>query len=342
MEASTELKLESVLRGVNKKYKKKVAVTEWLSTYGYEDDELEEANTFLNWVGDKEQFFELMEVTTRSQRDTLTSKPKQTDFYRVFNMDMPRETARSNIEGYITFINQPKKKEYYRYDVTTYKLPKEVVKLLAEHKYSETLFDEPGADIKYNIDHIEAQSREYHQADTIKNEDSSLSSDQRRTLNDKKHAALEIIKEHINQIKAAMAERAKKAQYIADVMGEDAAIQALPAYPTMAANPLALNIWRATVQVAGKSGYLQESGNIHPATDVIAAMVLLKRLSKQWEDSYAKTRYLTEPHVPGTGHPQNKTGHSNPESRASLWQADFITTWGGDKTVMHVNSEKPT
>jgi len=113
----------------------------------------------------------------------------------------------------------------------------------------------------------------------------------------------------------------------------------LPSFGGVTGNALAKDCWEASVALAGKSGYLEVDTTIYPKNTVTTATALLRTFSFAWAAKYGEDEYMKNPHCPGGGQPSDKTNHSNPDSRTSLKQANFIATWGGTDTVIHINSD---
>lgn len=126
-----------------------------------------------------------------------------------------------------------------------------------------------------------------------------------------------------------------KADAITDV---DTKAHLMPSFAGVAANPLALAIWEASINFAGSSGYLEVDNTVYARAAVVAATGLLRTFSFAWTAAYPGATHLRNPHCPGGGNPQDKGTHSNANIRTSRYQSDFIGTYGGVDTVIHINS----
>jgi hypothetical protein len=167
---------------------------------------------------------------------------------------------------------------------------------------------------------------------------------ERVNKNQEKNAALEVLGIEVGGLASDKTtldqEEAAIALYNANVAQMVVLANTIPSFAAVTGNPLANAIWTTSVNNAGKTGYLQDSDTIHTKATLIAATALLHTFSKAWTLKYPNgMQYLSNPHTPGGGNPQNKTGHSNPELRPSINQADFITGWDGKKTVVHISSD---
>lgn len=167
--------------------------------------------------------------------------------------------------------------------------------------------------------------------------------DDRVIKNLKIEAAKEKLTQKINDLfeaeKALNTEEAAaqaKADAITDV---DTKARLLPAFAGVAGNTLALAIWEASINFAGSSGYLEVDTTIYARATVVAATGLLRTFSFAWTALYPGATHLRNPHCPGGGNPQDKGTHSNATIRTSRYQTDFIGTYGGVDTVIHINSD---
>jgi hypothetical protein len=168
----------------------------------------------------------------------------------------------------------------------------------------------------------------------------------RQELNEKIKEAEEKIEQLINQVGKEKAEKEEKERAAAEkqlaIQASRALAQALPQFTAVNANPLASLVWTASVNAAGKPGFVEVNKTIYTEATVTAATALLIKFSKAWTRKYGETKFLTNPHCPGGGKVQDKSGgeHSSLDARTSLYQADFIATWGADTMVVHINADK--
>lgn len=171
-----------------------------------------------------------------------------------------------------------------------------------------------------------------------------LKADELEAKHVKVREALEALEAAIVQLVSAKTtlnkEEAALALYNQNVAAMVALAQAIPSFANITGNPLANAIWQASVRNAGKNGYLEVDKTIYPKATVIAATGVLRAFSSAWTTIHPdNTQYLSNPHTPGGGNPQDKGTHCNADIRTTRNQANFITTWGGKETVVHINSD---
>jgi hypothetical protein len=164
-------------------------------------------------------------------------------------------------------------------------------------------------------------------------------------------AVNKLIAEHegriAEQAELMAADKQSREQEAARTLARTQGIQAvetaaanIPAYAQVTANPLALAVWQAAKNFAGSSGYLEVSKTIYPKATVTAATAALRAFGFGWTATHGESQYMTNPHCPGQGQPEDKSTHSNPELRTSKFQANFISQWGGaTQTVIHINAD---
>lgn len=177
-----------------------------------------------------------------------------------------------------------------------------------------------------------------------KENNAGLSLQKRQELNQKIKEADEKIAELIRELGAEIAKQDAKEKGEAEkqkaITASRRLAEVLPSFAAVRANPLASAVWNASVSAAGKPGFVEVNKTIYPEAAVRAATGLLRTFSNAWNATYGRTMFLKNPHCPGRGEVQDKSGHSGADARTSIYQADFIADWGADTMVVHINADR--
>ncbi|MCE7996387.1 MAG: DUF4157 domain-containing protein [Roseivirga sp.] len=303
-----------------------------------EEDEIKE---LYEWCNTREEFDLIIASMDYDKWSEIVAK-----YSERLHTEMESISGLGEMASLIEFFDalKPKAPTPKVYDMSTYTFPSDRLSTLIGTK---GLTDEnlESVGLRSFVGTLKLADQQYSKHSWEKTENSALMSLEERTEKNAEIAdALEEVTTALDELckeKTRLdAEAAAAALYALNVATMVTNATALPAFAGVNGNPLAKSIWEASVANAGKTGYIQVDDTIYPKATVTTATALLRTFSFAYTAVYPNgTQYLSNPHTPGGGNPSDKTGHSNMESRTSKYQADFIATWGGSVTVVHINSD---
>ena len=308
------------------------------------DQEIEEIQALYEWCKNISQFNKIIASITYDEWDSDKSFVTESNRER-FDSEMEAGQGKEYILGLFQYFKTQRStaRVLKVYDESTYTFPStKAIELVLGAGM--TLDDLARGDLKSYVGPLAIHDKEYSKHLWEKHENSALLTvDERPLKNAEIRSALEEMEIALSELLEAKKRRDAEIaaielhnQNVAAMLLEAAT---LPSYTGVTGNTLAKKIWDASVALAGKSGYLEVDTVVYSKATVTAATALLRKFSFAWKDKYGDTQYLQNSYCPGGGKPSDKTGHSNADLRTSIYQANFITTWGGKDTVMHINSD---
>lgn len=312
----------------------------------WEGEDESDIKALYEFCGSVEQFDKIIKAKSRGDWDgikgLINSAAKKTEFLDGIDA----AGADADVVSFFTYFKAryAVARVLQVYDAGTYAFPGTKATELMNAK-GIVPADYARAGLRAGVGAVEIADRAYSKQAWEKQANNAVLTAQERidknTLVGDALAALTLAVNTLHADKTALdAEEAAAAAYAANVAAMDANARALPAFAGVAGNALALKVWQCSVSNAGKTGYLQVDNTIYTKATVTAATTALHTFSTAYRAAYADgTQYLSNPHTPGGGQPQDKQGHSNFDLRASRYQANFIGTWGGKDTVVHINSD---
>jgi len=310
----------------------------------WDGQDVEDIKDLYEWCQTKTQFNKIIDTLTYDQWFDVSGHIKDSNWAEFDSEIASVNNTESMLSLFAYFkVKNSKQRVLQEYDMSTYVFPSEKAKALVLEA-GMTLQDLDRLDLKVDVGLVELHDREYSKLAWEKHANSEVLTPQERPL---KNQAIESVRlEMVEAIKELLKTKNTKDKElaaiqlhndnVADVLTKAAT---LPSFGGVTGNPLAKKIWEASVAMAGHSGYLEVDTTIHAKNTIIAATALLRTFSQAWDAKYNTSAYMVNPHCPGGGRPSDKTGHSNQDSRTSLKQANFIATWGGTDTVIHINSD---
>ena len=350
--ASTQFKSESIQTNTsqtqhfiqlmkwstNKRKQPNVGGSQW------SDAEIEEVQELYEWCKNITQFNKIIAAITYDDWCAVESFIKD-DNWVEFNDELASLSSSEEILELFQYfkIKNTQKRVLKTYDETTYDFPSEKAKELVVEAEM-TLQDLQRGDLQGYVGTLAIHDKEYSKHAWEKQANSQvLTKDERPLKNAEIRSALEKMEIAVGELLVAKKHRDEELAAIKLHNDSVAAMvieaATLPSFTGVTSNALAKDIWEASVVLAGKTGYLEVDTTVYPKATVTTATAFLRTFSFAWTEKYSLGEYLKNPHCPGGGNPSNKTGHSNEESRTSIYQANFIATWGGKDTVIHINSD---
>lgn len=295
-----------------------------------------EVQAFYEWCTTKEQFNLVPKGLSYGQWNVLKAVCTGAKFDELgFSGDQ----SAKNVIGIFDYLTNKPVVAYHNYDKGSYKetndeLAGDITSIQTEGKFDLTQIKLLDKTLAFEL--IEADMDRHAAAwEKVNNEGLSkekiISLNQRIKSSDEKIiAALQSLK---SQHEVWVSEQKAKAKKQADIHG--AVMAAESAYKIKSSSPLTQKIWNSTKTNAGVTGYL-EIGGSYSAANLATAHNEWRRFGQDYNDSLGAVDYLQNIHSPGLGVAQDKLGHNNYDSRSCRYQMDFISDWGGNRTVMHV------
>ncbi|NOV02189.1 hypothetical protein [Paenibacillus planticolens] len=302
----------------------------------WSDLDSSDVKSFYSWCATTEQFENIPRELSHSEWKTLSENCTGAQFDKHgFASDQSAE----NIRGIFKYVTAKKVTPYKSYDVGTYDQTNEELAADISKVQTEGVFDLDriiAVNISLASDLIQADKNR-HAAIWEKENNPELEQDKKTLLSQKLRAAKESIQnilalltgEHMTKLNEEKEAAKKKAKI------DGAVLAAEQSYDITGGSALTRAIWNSTKANAGLTGYL-EIGGSYTVHELQTAHDEWRDFGIAYDDSDGKVDYLENIHSPGNGTAQDKWGHSNYESRSCRYQVDFISTWGGNRTVMHV------
>jgi hypothetical protein len=295
-----------------------------------------DVKAFYEWCTSSEQFVNIPKELSHSEWKTLRDKCTGAQFDE---QGFAQDSSVENVRGIFTYLTAKKVIPFKSYDTGTYVQSNDLLAGEISSKQTQGIFDLNriiDLDKSLAFDLVEAD-KERHAALWEKENNTDLEREKTLSLNQRIKAAKEKIQlaltalVHAHEIRVAEELEAAKKQAKID----GAIVAAEQSYAITGSSPLTQAIWTSTKANAGATGYL-EIGGSYSAQDLQTAHDEWRAFGIAYNNSVGKVDYLDNIHSPGNGTAQDKTGHANFESRSCWRQVDFISTWGGSRTVMHV------
>lgn len=301
------------------------------------DEETEQIKELYEWCETDEQFKAVMGAVDFDTWSSLKAVVKKD--WKKFCSEVE---APESLAGYFKSkkSSAPSKRQA-AYDPSTYNFcSKNVIKIAGDKGLK--LDDFEDARLKSFKELIEIEDRLIAELDWKKQAYSD--GQQRGEINKEISERERLISEQVDlmvakkgDLAAAAAKKLARDQGIAAVQ---AAADKIGKFADVRSNQLALAVWEAAKRHAGSSGYLEVDKTVYEKATVTTATKKLNAFGAEWTDTHGGEGYMTNPHCPGGGAPQDKSTHSNPELRTSIYQANFISKWdGAADTVIHINSK---
>ncbi|UJF34831.1 hypothetical protein [Paenibacillus hexagrammi] len=302
----------------------------------WSDLETSDVKAFYAWCTSQDQFTYIPKALSYEEWFTLKEKCSGAEFDKQgFTSD---QSAR-NVKGIYDYFTRKKVVPYNSYDMGSYSEINDLLSSDITGVQTEGTFDLDRIkllDKTLAFELIEADKAR-HAAIWEKENNSELEQEKSTLLNQKLRAAKDRIRDTLALLVTAhevrVAEEKEAAKKKAAIDG--AVTAAETAYAFASKSALTQLIWNATKGNAGSTGYLEVGGS-YSAAELLTAHQEWRNFSNAYEHSAGKVDYLQNIHSPGHGVAQDKLGHSNYESRSCRYQVDFISEWGGSRTVMHV------
>lgn len=302
----------------------------------WSDLESADIKVFYEWCTSSEQFENIPKELSHSEWKMLRDKCTGAQFdEQGFSQDASVE----NIRGIFTYLTAKKAIPFKSYDMGSYVETNDLLAADILSKQTQGVFDLNrilNLDKSFAFDLVEGD-KERHAALWEKENNADLEREKTLSLNQRIKAAKEKIQlaltalVHAHEVRVNEELEAAKKQAKID----GAILAAEQSYAITGSSPLTQAIWASTKANAGATGYL-EIGGSYSAQDLKTAHDEWRDFGLAYDSSVGKVDYLDNIHSPGKGTAQDKTGHANYESRSCWKQVDFISTWNGNRTVMHV------
>jgi hypothetical protein len=302
----------------------------------WSDLDTSDVRTFYEWCSSSKQFENIPKELSHSEWKTLRDKCSGAQFDE---QGFSQDDSLGNIRGIFTYLTAKKAIPFKSYDMGTYVETNDLLAADISSKQTQGVFDFNrilSLDKSLAFDLVEAD-KERHAALWEKENNVDLEREKTLSLNQRIKAAKEKIQlaltalVHAHEVRVAEElETAKKQAKI-----DGAILAAEQSYAITGSSPLTQAVWASTKANAGATGYL-EIGGSYSAQDLKTAHDEWRDFGLAYGSSVGKVDFLDNIHSPGKGTAQDKTGHANYESRSCWKQVDFISTWGGSRTVMHV------
>lgn len=295
-----------------------------------------DAKEFYEWCTSDKQFEIIPKELSHSEWKTLRDKCTGA---QIDEQGFSGDPSERNVRSIFTFLTAKKVIPFKSFDMGTYVETNDLLAADISSKQTQGVFNLDRIielDKSFAFDLVEAD-KERHAALWEKENNSDLEREKILSLNQRIKAAKEKIQltltalVHAHETRVAEEKEAAKKQ--AKING--AIVAAELSYAITGSSPLTQAIWNSTKANAGATGYL-EIGGSYSAQDLRTAHDEWRAFGIAYDSSVGKVDYLDNIHSPGNGTAQDKTGHANYESRSCSRQVDFISTWGGSRTVMHV------
>ncbi|WP_274468725.1 MULTISPECIES: hypothetical protein [unclassified Paenibacillus] len=291
---------------------------------------------FYAWCTTTDQFEHIPTALSHSEWKTLKASCTGAKFDEH---GFASDTSKGNIRSIFQFATAKKAAPYKRYDEGTYmqtndQLASDIAAIQTEGTFN--LDRIIALDKSLAFDLVEAD-KERHAAKWEKENNADLAKEKSMELNQKIKAAKEKMQTTLALLASAhmtkLTEEKEAAKKKAKVDG--AILAAENAYAITSSSALTRAIWNSTKANAGLTGYLELSGS-YTAGDLQTAHDEWRDFGYAYDQYAGKVDFLDNIHSPGNGTAQDKLTHSNYESRSCRYQVDFISNWGGNRTVMHV------
>ncbi|BFT71984.1 hypothetical protein [Paenibacillus sp. P36] len=291
---------------------------------------------FYEWCTSDKQFEIIPKELSHSEWKTLRSKCTGA---QMDEQGFSGDPSEGNVRAIFTFLTAKKVVPFKSFDMGTYVESNDLLAADIASKQTQGTFNLDRIielDKSFAFDLVEAD-KERHAALWEKENNADLEREKILTLNQRIKAAKEKIQlaltslVHVHEIRIAEEKEAAKKKAKID----GAILAAEQSYAITGSSQLTQAIWASTKANAGATGYL-EIGGSYSAQELQTAHDEWRAFGIAYDSSVGKVDFLDNIHSPGNGTAQDKTGHANFESRSCSRQVDFISTWGGSRTVMHV------
>ncbi|MDU0200535.1 hypothetical protein ACYEXS_08615 [Paenibacillus sp. MAH-36] len=302
----------------------------------WSDLDKEDVKVFYEWCTSDKQFEIIPKELSHSEWKTLRDKCTGA---QMDDQGFSGDPSEKNVRNIFTFLTAKKVIPFKSFDMGTYVESNELLAADIASKQTQGVFNLDRIielDKSFAFDLVEAD-KERHAALWEKDNNTDLEREKILSLNQRIKAAKEKIQIALTSLVHAhetrIAEEKEAAKKKAKI--DDAILAAEQSYAITGCSPLTQAIWNSTKANAGATGYL-EIGGSYSAQELQTAHDEWRSFGIAYDSSDGKVDFLDNIHSPGTGKAQDKTGHANYESRSCSSQVDFISTWGGSRTVMHV------